>query len=71
MTQMSEVTVTFPSAVHPAPSAMECIISNTKYALVCLRIAHCTNMCSAHCAGMEMTLTFPSAFDPVKSVFTI
>ena len=29
--------------------------------------AHCTNMCSAHCAGMEMALTFPSAFDPVKT----
>ena len=29
--------------------------------------AHCTNMYSAHCTGVDMTLTFPSEFDPVKT----
>ena len=73
MTQMSEVTVTFPSAVHPAPSAMECIISNTKYALVCLLIAQ---ICTQHIVLVWrwhwlFLLSLTQWKQPVKSVFTI
>ena len=73
MTQMSEVTVTFPSAVHPTPSAMECIISYTKYALVCLRIAQ---ICAQHIVLVWIwhwlfLLSLTQWKQPVKSVFTI